>query len=447
MKNKITITYIRISIVFSLMLMSAVAFSQLSHGLLFADNVPQKIHLNPAATLNEDGYFIGVPVLNNVNTEFISGFKYDDYIVYRDDSLYFDPGRLLKTLDDQNLFIQNSSVSLVYLGIKRKKNTFAFGIDFKTSAFGSLSKNFIALLVSGNAQFSGKTTDFSKNTIQTSLYQEYYFNYSREIGTKFSAGITLKFLTGDVNLQVEHADFVLSIDSATYAHTGSADIKMNASVGTDLKGGFVNTINPYGWFQFSQNLGYAFDLGITYKPLKNLVFSASLLDVGKIFWNNHPENYQINVDSAYFEGVTLNLNSVADNPEDLSVQIMDDLSDDFNMQKTNESYGTPTISKLLFTCSYSFLRNNKVGLLYYGEVYNGQTASSVSVNYNRRFGDVLVLGINYNTFNFKAHNLGLTAIINAEPLQFYFSTNNIFGLFKPEHTNVYQLNFGVNFIF
>ena len=65
----------------------------------------------------------------------------------------------------------------------------------------------------------------------------------------------------------------------------------------------------------------------------------------------------------------------------------------------------------------------------------------------RQIGSFLNLGINYYNFDFTSHNLGFTVLINAGALQLYFATNSIVGMINPQHTNLYNVNFGVNLVF
>ncbi len=424
-------------------------FSQFTHGLYFVDNYPQNSQINPAVMLPDSTtFFIGIPVINRIDNEIRSSFKYDDYLTYRDDSIYLNPGGLLGALKDQNILSESTTVNLLYFGFKSGKNEFQFGMSYKTAFYNQYSKNFISLFLLGNEQFVGKTTDFSGNNSSSTIYQEYFFSYARKLSPKFSIGITPKFLVGNMNLNIEKADFTLTIEEDTYVHSGTADIKINTSIQAQSFSEFYDDLYNLGRIQFMNNLGYAFDFGVQYNPLNNLSFSASLTDLGKIKWNETVKNYEIKTDSAVFEGIYLeNIFDDKTFTGDLTDQLFDELKENFDFIETENVYYTNLVPKLTLAGSYTFFEKNKAGIVYYGEFFDKRTISSFSINYMRQIGSFLNLGINYYNYDLTSHNLGLTVLINAGALQLYFATNSLMGMINPQHTNMYHVNFGVNLVF
>ncbi len=433
----------------SLILSPELTFSQFGHGLFLVDNYPQNSQINPSVMLPDSStFFIGIPLINRIDNEIRSSFKYDDYLTFHDDSLYLNPEGLLNALKQQNILSENTTINLLYFGFKSGKNEFRFGMSFKSAFYNQYSKNFVSLFLLGNEQFVGKTTDFSGNNSSSSIYQEYFFSYSRQLSPKFSIGITPKFLVGSMNLNIEKADFKLKIDDDTYVHSGSADIKINTSINAQSFSEFQNDIDRLSRIQFTNNLGYAIDLGIKYNPLDNLSFSASLIDFGKIKWNETVKNYEIKTDSAAFEGIYLeNIFDDKTFTGDLTDKLFEELKDNFDFTETENVYYTNLVPKITFTGTYTFFKKNRAGIIYLGELFDQRTISSFSINYMRQIGSFLNIGVNYYNFDFTSHNLGLTVLINAGALQLYFSTNSLLGMINPQHTNVYNVNFGVNLVF
>jgi hypothetical protein len=424
-------------------------FSQFSHGLFMAENYPQNSQINPAVMLHGDNaFFIGIPLINRIDNEIRSSFKYDDYLTYRDDSLYLNPEGLLNSLKDQNILSENTTINLLYLGIKSGDNEFRFGMSFKSAFYNQYSKNFLSLFLLGNEQFVGKTTDFSGNNSSSTIYQEIFFSYSRKISPELSIGITPKFLIGNMNFNIEKADFTLKIDEDTYVHSGSADIKINTSVDAQSFSEFYDNLDRFGRLGFTNNLGYAIDLGVKYNPLSNLSFAASLVDLGRIKWNEPVKNYEIKTDSASFEGIFLeNIFDDKTFTGNLTDKLFDELKENFDFTETENAYHTNLVPKITFSGTYTFFDKNKAAIIYYGELFDQRAISSFSINYMRQIGSFLNLGINYYNFDFTSHNLGFTVLINAGALQLYFATNSIVGMINPQHTNLYNVNFGVNLVF
>ena len=59
-------------------------------------------------------------------------------------------------------------------------------------------------------------------------------------------------------------------------------------------------------------MGVTFDLGVTYKPIKNLQISAAVTDLGFIRWHRHAQA-SLSVDTAYFGTDNIALDSIGAN--------------------------------------------------------------------------------------------------------------------------------------
>ncbi len=433
----------------TLLLTPQLIFSQFSQGLLLTDNLPQNAQINPSFMLDDStSFFIGIPVINRIDNEVRSSFKYYDLFTHDSDSLYLSPEHFISTLKDQNILSENTTINLLYFGFKSGKNEFRFGWSYKASIYNRYSKNMISMLLLGNEQFTGKTTDFSGNNSTSTIYQEFFFSYARRLSPKITIGITPKLLLGNLNMNVEKLDLKLKIDENTYVHSGNADVLINTSTDARSFSEFYDDLNNLSPLNFTGNLGYAVDVGIKYNPLDNLSFSASVTDLGKIKWKETAKNYSVVSDSATFEGIYLeNIFDGKNFTGNLTDQLFEELKNSFDFTESDKVYSSALVSKVTLAGTYTFFGKNRAGIVYYGEIFKRHTISSFSVNYMRQIGSFLNIGLNYYNFDFTSHNLGVTFLLNAGAFQFYVATNSVLGIIKPQQTNLYNVNFGINLVF
>ena len=178
------------------------------------------------------------------------------------------------------------------------KNVF-YTIELKDANHidAGFSKDLFNVYFSGNANYGGRTADFSNFSYNLLQYQELKLGLSKEYkgdssATSVSAGISL---VNGQNFQRIKAG--------------------NATLYTDPNGEFINAdfnlqLNQSDSLKknlFASN-GYGFATDLSYKYVndkKKYFISFSVEDLGFIEWNNHSS--QITADSSYnFEGITSN---------------------------------------------------------------------------------------------------------------------------------------------
>ena len=137
-----------------------------------------------------------------------------------------------------------------------------------------------------------------------SAYTDIALGYSHKINEHWTVGGKLKILVAQATLQaqIDQLKFVSTTDSTHVSGNGhiyaAAPLqwqKMPTNVNDlgdfdiqsllfdsslPLKDQIMEFIRPAG-------LGAAFDLGATYKPIKNLQITASVTDLGFIRWSRH----------------------------------------------------------------------------------------------------------------------------------------------------------------
>jgi len=426
---------------------SHTAFSQVNYGLYFSDMAVQRNQYNPAFASNAR-FFIGIPLLGSVNSEYGSTFKFSDYAINKEGSVYASPAGLVSALDESNVISANSTLNIIHFGFTRGKNSFGFGLNNRVSSLGMYSKDLASLMLQGNGNFIGKTTTFNNNKYLSNFYQEFFICYTRQVNDKLTIGITPKFLTGIFNVWAPETDFTLTIDENTYEHEGTSNITIHTSSPVQSLTGFGNDLMQANWMQFSNNLGYAIDIGIKYDISDKIEIAASLLDFGNIYWDEDVKNFNaINKNKATYNG--LDIDNIFDGNDFNGLspsKVMNGFSDSFNLEESYESYSSPLIPRVLLSGSYTFYEQNKIGGVICAEFFGGEQYMSFAFNYSHAFGEILFVNINYNNHFGIINSFGAALVLQVNALQCVFATNNVLGVVNPYNSNNYDFSLGLNIV-
>ena len=418
--------------------------AQVNPAHYFSETINQNSHYNPALTCEAD-FFLGLPLLTSFTVDVRNSFKYNDYIVKEADSLWADPVHLINSLKDINYSSVINDYDIIYFGFRKGSNYFRAGLRNRFSTFNTYSNKMVSMLLLGNAQFIGQTTAFQNNFSLTNVYQEYYMSFTHTFAGKFSIGITPKYLTGVFNTWSEDADFELSIDQDNFDHLVRSDFNIHSSSPMPNLESFTDRLKQLSWIQFSNNIGYAFDMGASYSPSPYFQFAFSLLDIGKIRWDKDVKNFTSSSNEAVdFEG--LDLCEIFDKKRYTGASTSDlltELSKSFGLSETSTAYTAPLSTKAFVSASYIFKEKNKLGLLNYSEHFNNHWFSSYALNYSRKIGQWLLASINYKYSKHLQSSFGVAIEIQSDELQIILATNNLYGLLNPNDTKSYNLQVGL----
>ena len=149
----------------------------------------------------------------------------------------------------------------------------------------SVPKEIFKILKTGTAQ-----SPYNLSSLRAfgNVYGEIAYGYSLPLGDKFSIGGRIKLLAGLNSVDVSARHFALTTTEEQYKLDLDADIDLtnrNKKIGTDSDGYLDYTsFTGKGKLGFPTGAGLAMDLGAVWKPFCGFTLSASVLDLGGIFW-------------------------------------------------------------------------------------------------------------------------------------------------------------------
>ncbi|MBI9037371.1 MAG: hypothetical protein JEY97_04490 [Bacteroidales bacterium] len=426
-------------------LFSTIGFAQQNILLYDFDVIPQSSFSNPSVTPKYK-LVVGFPGISSISTSYHNSiFGINDLLVKRshDDSLKVDIGNVISKLDDNNYFLTNIHNDFLFVGFKTKKGFLTVGAYDNFDLKFKYPKELIEFVWYGNAdtRFKNKLVDFSNTDFNTLSYIAFHVGYSMPIPNfeKLEVGVRLKYLKGFASVNVEKFDasfFTKPDENTFYSIEGRSDILINTSgVQFDKK---ELTFSDY--FSDNKNNGFAFDLGATYSLNEKIKLSASVLDIGSINWKSRVKNYKSDNANYKFNGIYLDEQN---DSTDIWSIFKDSLTEIFHFSETVDSYKTNLPTNFFLGGSYKIDNKSSAGFVFFGRNYCSHFASSFSLSYTRSFTKSIHVKGSYSVINSTYANIGLGLSFNMGPIQAYFVSNNIIGLFAPFDTR--QLHFRLGF--
>ena len=293
----------------------------------------------------------------------------------------------------------------------------------------------MTLLWKGNKPFIGKEAEIDGLGINIMHYREIAGGYAREINDKWTVGTKLKLLFGKSNIYTAKSNMSLYTNPEDFTLTGNTNIVLN----TSLKSG-DESFSDY-MFSGGDNLGFAMDLGGTFKLNDKFSFSASIIDLGFIKWKNNVQNSVLDTNFV-FNGVEFNYFK-----NDTTNDIISEVGDLFKVTENNNSYKTTLPLKIFLSGNYTLNEKHVFGLLIRSEIVNGNFHPAFTGSYNRKLAKAFSFSLSYSIVNRSYLNLGAGFSTNGGPFQFYLITDNFLSVILPQSVKTFNILCGMNLTF
>jgi hypothetical protein len=340
----------------------------------------------------------------------------------------------------------NGTVEMQSLGTSfRIKDKFAFSIyhSAKLTPNFTVDKDLINLMIDGNSQFIGKTTDFSGNA-SASLTSELALGLMMKASPNVTLGAKVKMLNGIAGAFAPNNSSKITIVNDNYA----MNFDNNLDIKTFSVGKLNELVNPGDLLKkgfFSNNNGVALDLGTVIKTGK-WQFNASVVDLGaSINWKNEGKNYK-SVGKFSYAGINSNAFFDVDSLE--SASWIDTLKKVVNYTETNSAEYRQTFpTKFYLSANYNLTENFSVGALFYQQMGNNLNSTGLMLDATYNFLHFISAGATVGLRNGTMSNLGAHMVIKAGPVRVFAVTDNVISAFKPYDNTSSNGRLGINFAF
>lgn len=421
-------------------------------------SLPQRTYANPA--LRPDSrIFVGMPgassiygTFNNSSLELEQVYNALDR--KNEDSVTLNINALSNVFRDNNSFSSEVKADLIHFGFQLGPGNY-FTVNStvvhksKISFDGDLPK----LLFEGNgANNLGRRFDLGFD-LDVLDYLEFGLGYSRSfMKQRLTVGARVKYLKGILNVNTEKSDLFFTTDPQDYTLLLQSDIQLNmaSSLGDLTDDDFGNDLKFSDYVGFaSNNGGWGLDLGATFELTKKIELSAAVRDLGRIKWNDNARNYYSRNPNATFEFKGIDFNTAFEDTDSTDVfeTMADSIADRFRLDESNSSYSTGLLPEFILGGTFSFTKNHRAGVLFYGDWYHQRLHPAFTLSWYSQFTRVVALSATYTIMNNKFNNFGLGLSLNGGPFQYYFVTDNVVSLFSPNVVRNFSFRTGINFTF
>lgn len=276
------------------------ATAQYTTSAYFLDGYNYRHLLNPAFG-NDSNLYFSVPALGNWNVSLAGNLNLDDilYNVNGQTTTFLNPGvsssEFLGNISDKNSLNLDLRLDILSVGFKGFGGYNTIGIAARSNVAATIPGSLLRLAKEGPANDSYDISDFKAHA---DAYAEIAFGHSRQINQKLRVGGKLKFLVGLANVDADFSKASLTLGTDGWTAVTNATVqasikglsyiteqKLRGPEGSKTTHTYVSDLDLDN--TGINGFGLAIDLGADYTLNSDWEFSAALLDLGFISWNNN----------------------------------------------------------------------------------------------------------------------------------------------------------------
>jgi hypothetical protein len=439
--------------------------------LFFMPGIPQSNQLNPALMYRCKTY-VELPVISSFMLNIRNtGFGFHDALhegTGTQSGRYFlDLNNLENKLWRMNYARMDMNIDLLGFGFALNDWYFTFGIANHTELRVSYPRDLVAMR-DGNwlvSEGEANPIKLSGTKVNLTNWNSIGISAAKELYEGLQVGVRAKYLQGVANLNTRRSRMELNTTSNPISLEADMKYKLNASfpvvLGYDANG-MVNTMNfdnagsdIIGNYIFNKNRGLAFDAGMIYDLDDQTQLSASVTDLGLIWWRKNVNNFSTS--GAYtFRGVDLDQYQANPGQTDFLQALQDTLMQSFHAAGSTRGYVTFTSVKLFGGVTRELLPKLKAGAMTKTEIYDLRIRPSLSLSLNYTPFKSVAASLSYTIGNNKLNQVGAGLALGNRGAQFYILTDNIPVRFTkysgsflmwPYNARMLSLRFGLNLMF
>ncbi|MDR2684899.1 MAG: DUF5723 family protein, partial [Prevotellaceae bacterium] len=405
----------------------------------FMDEVPVRHNMNPAFMPNCSGYldFIFPSLYFELGN---NALAFKDLVYNNNNNLVtpFSPNsggidKLYKRFPQTTALEASFGYNILSFGFRAKeKNYFTFGLSLKADAGLYIPRDVFKFLLYGTPDEYG-VNHFNLNNLglNAMVYGELGLGYTRQINKKWNFGFKLKGLVGIAGIftDVNNLSIDASKDKWTLAADANAYLMNPKYFGWDAAANKFTTNENFSndWKNFIQGLGGALDLGVTFEPVKNLVVSASVIDLGFIRWNKPQDIIQFSSNGEFeYNGGIIDENFNLQNTFDSLSNSFLSAFDYTGKQGTDKKINQWLTTKINVGIEYGVF-NNKIsfGALSNTRINQRRVMEEVTLALNFRPADWFKTYFSYSFTDGRGSNLGFGVSFRMGCINTYLVTDYI----------------------
>jgi hypothetical protein len=441
LQNPLATHSMNLRITLFLFLIATSLMAQQELGLSLMRHVWQSNKTNPAIVQPN---VLAIEIGGLRNNLVFDGPAYNQIVTKDNGKNSIDIDRLLGHLQPENAIREDLEIPTLGVAVRIKNLTLSAGHTIKYHAFLHFPKTLPQLVWQGNAQFIGQTVDLG-HELQSTGYHQLAVGAAYKIGN-LTLGVKGKYLSGiaDATTDDDRHSASLYTNPDVYQITLNGDYILHTANSIDYENidefeadfAFGNlTLDRF----FTGNTGFALDLGARFEWGK-LDIAASVLDIGKITWDEDVTNYSA-TKSYEYEGLDF---SEALTGGDINFsEALDTLEQLFQVEKSYSAYTNKLPRKMYLTAAFQLTKIWTFSGVLFHENFRGTSNMAAGIGVNAALSKYINLGILYAVKENKSYdNLGLNLALKLGPFQLFGVTDNILALLKPGDSKNFSARIG-----
>lgn len=437
------------------------------------DKVPQSLLLNPGARVSQKAHF-GIPFLSQIHVNAGStGVTVFDIFKEDESSINDRIREQIFSLNNKDFFTANQQLEILNFGWKNKNGTyFSGGIYQELDFMLYFPKDLAVLAWEGNRNYINNPFDFSDLTFTGEVITAFHFGLNKEVNKNLTVGIRGKIYSSIIDFRsTNNSGTFLTREGEGldnfYEHSiNNADVSIQTSGYSSLRemdGSDEVVKELLGRTLLGGNLGVGVDIGATYRPNELWEYSASMLDLGAIFYTKDVENYSAKGSYA-LQGIELIFPPIVNGEPGIPYYdtIGDDLKEAIPIDTLSNSYTRLRPLKMNASIKRNFGRrvgsescdclkmgglqdyNQAVGVQLYNIFRPKGPQLAGTLFYQRRLGRYLSAKATYTADPFSYTNIGFGIAADIWKINFYLAADNLLSYSNLAKSNGVSLQFGLN---
>ena len=344
---------------------------------------------------------------------------------------------LISNTNKQYFLGVNLNQDILFAGFRVNKAFISLGARQRVMARIFVNNDLLKLLSNGDATGSAQY-NMSNTYVNADYFLDYHVGVSLPVSEKIRVGARVHLYQGLANIQTINGRLSLATTNTgdNFELAGSTDFTINTAGLPDSTG-----FQPDYLFNF-KNMGVGIDLGVEVQINKQLKVSASILDLGKINFKSHTQNFQSKATNVVINGNTFDF-STGNSFESM----IDTVKQYFNLNESSSNYSASLPTQVLVGADYLTKdQQNHFSFLFAGRFYEKYFEYASSLSFSRNFSKHVTFKASYSYIKDAPFNLGAALSFQFRPFQFYLYTDNLFGV-QWDRSRYVQAGFGINFVF
>ena len=396
--------------------------------------------LNPASS---DGGTVSIGLASPSLLVSHSGFAFGDLVqpVPGQDSSFLAFDQLLSELGDNNRVQGELRADLLSLAIGIRSFRLLAGVSSRARLDMSYPKDLIRLAWNGNAPYLGETMSIGP-AFRAMAWQEVFVGGQMKVGESVQVGGRLKYLSGTGYAGTRRSQLAWTTSPETYAWDLDLDYSLQTA-GLDLGelGDSIQLSPSVSPSFFQQNHGVSVDVGVLFRPIKQLELGFSAVDIGSIKWTGMARHYDA-AGSLTFDGVDLSPLWQGDSID--FAGLPDSLLQAITVAETEETFSTALPGRYQVSVALEPLRWVRVSSIVQAEYDGGTWRPALAVGAQTRAGKWLDFGLSWMARDGQWDIIGLQTSLRAGPVVTYLMSDHILAPLRARQAQMAHVRLGMN---